>query len=89
MIFKKEFNSKWLISLISFLIVLLPHLIWLIENNFITINYALHRTGLEESNILNHLYNPLFFLLKQIGILVPFFIMLLFIISKFKYKINV
>jgi len=89
MIFKKEFNSKCLISQITFLIVLLPHLIWLIENNFITINYALHRTGLEESSLLNHLYNPLFFLLKQIGILVPFFIMLLFIISKFKYKINV
>ena len=88
MIFKKELNSKCLISLITFLIVLLPHLIWLTENNFITITYALHRTGLEESSFLNHLYYPLIFLAKQIGILVPFFIMLLFIISKFKYKIN-
>ena len=88
MIFKKEFNSKCLISLITFLIVLLPHLIWLTENNFITITYALHRAGLEESNFLNHLHYPLFFLLKQIGILVPFFIMLLFIISKLEYKIN-
>ena len=88
MIFKKEFNSKCLISLITFLIVLLPHLIWLTENNFITITYALHRTGLEESSFLNHLYYPLIFLAKQIGILVPFFKMLLFIISKFKYKIN-
>jgi len=88
MIFKKEFNSKCLISLITLLIVLLPHLIWLTENNFITITYALHRTGLEESNFLNHLYYPLIFLAKQIGILAPFFIMLLFIISKFKYKIN-
>jgi hypothetical protein len=58
------------------------------ENNFITIAYALHRTGLEESNFLRHLYYPLIFLAKQIGILVPFFIMLLFIISKFQYKIN-
>ena len=88
MIFKKEFNSKCLISLIAFLIVLLPHLIWLIENNFISINYALHRTGLEESTFLNHLYYPIIFLVKQIGIMVPFFIMLLFIVSKFKYKIN-
>jgi len=87
-IFKKEFNSKCLISLITFLIVLLPHLIWLTENNFITIAYALHRTELEESVFLNHLYYPLIFFSKQIGILVPFFIMLLFIISKFKYKIN-
>ena len=88
MIFKKEFNSKYLISLISFLIVLSPHLIWLTENNFISINYALHRTGLEESTFLNHLYYPIIFLAKQIGIMVPFFIMLLFIVSKFKYKIN-
>jgi len=88
MIFKKEFNSKCLISLIAFLIVLLPHLIWLTENNFISINYALHRTGLEESTFLNHLYYPIIFLAKQIGIMVPFFIMLLFIVSKFKYKIN-
>ena len=88
MIFKKEFNSKCLISLITFLIVLLPHLIWLTENNFISINYALHRTGLEESTFLNHLYYPIIFLAKQIGIMVPFFIMLLFIVSKFKYKIN-
>ena len=88
MIFKKEFNSKCLISLIAFLIVLFPHLIWLTENNFISINYALHRTGLEESTFLNHLYYPIIFLSKQIGIMVPFFIMLLFIVSKFKYKIN-
>jgi len=88
MIFKKEFNSKCLISLITFLIVLIPHLIWLIENNFITIAYALHRTGLEELSFFNYLYYPLIFLAKQIGILVPFFIMLLFIIYKFQYKIN-
>ena len=88
MIFKKEFNYKCLVSLITFLIVLLPHLIWMTENNFITITYALHRTGLEETSFLNHLYYPLVFLAKQIGILVPFFIMLLFIISKLKYKIN-
>ena len=88
MMFKKEFNSKCLISLIAFSIVFLPHLIWLTENNFITINYALHRTGLEESIFLNHLYYPIIFLAKQIGIMVPFFIMLLFVVSKFKYKIN-
>jgi len=88
MIVKKKFNFKCLISLITFLIVLLPHFIWLTENNFMTINYALHRTGLEESTFLNQLYYPIIFLTKQIGIMVPFFIMLLFIFSKFKYKIN-
>ena len=86
MIFKKEFNSKCLISLITFLIVLMPSFN-LAEQKIILLlfNYALHRTGLEESSFLNHLYYPLIFLAKQIGILVPFFIMLLFIVSKFKY----
>ena len=88
MMFKKEFDSKSLISLIAFSIVLLPHLIWLTENDFISINYALHRTGLEELTFLNHLYYPIIFLAKQIGIMVPFFIMLIFIVSKFEYKIN-
>ena len=88
MMFKKKFNSKSLISLIAFSIVLLPHLICLTENDFISINYALHRTGLEELTFLNHLYYPIIFLAKQIGIMVPFFIMLIFIVSKFEYKIN-
>ena len=85
----KKFNFKCLISLISFFIVLLPHLIWLVDNNYTTISYALHRTGIENSNFFEvHLLYPLIFLGKQIGILIPFFIMLLFIVSKFKTKIN-
>ena len=50
LIINKKFNFKCLISLISFFIVLLPHLIWLGDNNYITITYALHRTGIENSN---------------------------------------
>ena len=85
----KKYNFKCLISLISFFIVLLPHLIWLVDNNYTTIAYALHRTGIENSNFFEaHLLYPLIFLGKQIGILIPFFIMLLFIVSKFKTKIN-
>ena len=89
LIINKKFNFKCLISLISFFIVLLPHLIWLGDNNYITITYALHRTGIENSNFfINHISYPLIFLGKQIGILIPFFIMFLFIASKFKIKIN-
>jgi len=89
LIINKKFNFKCLISLISFFIVLLPHLIWLADNNYITITYALHRTGIDDSNfIINHISYPLIFLGKQIGILIPFFIMFLFIASKFKIKIN-
>ena len=56
--------------------------------NFITIIYALNRTTAESSIFLNHLLNPLIFLGKQIGILIPFFILFFLMISKFKPKIN-
>jgi len=88
MIYKNKFNFKSFISIIPFFIVLLPHLIWLTENNYITITYGLHRTGAENPDILNHIKHPLIFLGKQIGILIPFFLMLLFLINKFKSKIN-
>ena len=88
LIVKKEFNFKFLIPLISFFIVLSPHLIWLVDNNYTTVNYALHRTGLEEVSLLNRLFYPSMFLGKQIGTLIPFFIMLFFIVTNFKTKIN-
>ena len=88
MIYKKKIDYKCIFSLVPFLIVLLPHLIWLTENNYITITYGLHRTGAEDPNILNHIKHPLIFLGKQIGILLPFFFMLLFLSSKLKAKIN-
>ena len=88
MIAKKKVNLKSLIFLIPFLLILLPHLIWLTANEYITITYGLHRTGTEDQSFQNHLIHPLIFLGKQIGILIPFFIMCLFAISKFKIKIN-
>ena len=88
MIVNKKINFKCLISFITFLLVLLPHLIWLTENNYITITYAFHRTGLEDSNFLSHIIHPLIFLGKQFGILIPFFVMFLFIVSKLKTKFN-
>ena len=89
MIYKKKIDFKCLVSSIPFLIVLLPHLIWLTENNYITITYGLHRTGAEDPNILNHIKHPLIFLGKQIGILIPFFFMLLFLNNKLKSKISI
>ena len=85
---EKKYDYKYLISFTVFLILLVPHLIWLIDNDYITITYALGRAGLENSNFLNHLTYPLLFLGKQIGILIPFFIMSLFLIKKFEFKIN-
>tara|TARA_B100000965_G_scaffold406478_1_gene445617 strand:- start:109 stop:1488 length:1380 start_codon:yes stop_codon:yes gene_type:complete len=86
MIYKKKINFKCIISLIPFLIVLLPHLIWLTENDYITVRYGLHRTGSGEQNLLDHIVNPLIFMGKQIGVLLPFLLMLFFLINKFKVK---
>jgi len=88
MIVKKKINFKCLISLIPFFLVLLPHLIWLTENDYITIAYGLHRTGTGDQNFLDHLSHPIIFLSKQLGILIPFFLMVVFLISKFKTKFN-
>ena len=88
MIIKKKFSLKSLISLIPFFLIILPHLIWLTENNYITIAYGLHRTGAENQYFINHLTHPIIFLGKQIGILIPFFIMSLFIISNFRSNLN-
>ncbi len=88
MLIKKKIDFKCMVSLIPFLIILLPHLIWLTENDYITISYGLHRTGSGEQNFLDHIIHPLIFLGKQIGILIPFFLMLLFLNSKFKTKFN-
>ena len=84
---KKYFKNFFISILISFLITL-PHFFWLIQNDFSTIVYALNRSNLIEVDLINHLINPLKFLLKQFGILVPLFIMFMFLTSKFNLKIN-
>jgi len=88
MIYKKKIDFKCLVSLIPFLIVLLPHLIWLSKNDYITITYGLHRTGTGEQNLLDHIIHPMIFLGKQIGILIPFFLMVVFLNRKLKNKFN-
>ena len=84
----KKFRGKLLIPGIIFIIFLLPHAIWLFQNNFSTITYALNRTGIEEDNFISHFYNPLLFLVKQVGILIPIFIMLFTFIKIKKIKIG-
>ena len=88
MIIKKRISFKSLFSLIPFFLILFPHLIWLIENDYITITYGLNRTGTGSQNLLDHLLHPVIFLGKQIGILMPFFVMFLFLLSKFKTKLK-
>jgi len=88
LLINKKFNYKCLISFVTFLIMLIPHLIWLVNNDYTTISYGLHRTEPGNKNFQDHLIQPFVFLVKQVGILIPFFIMFLFIISKVKVKFN-
>ena len=71
-----------------FLVALVPHFIWLTNNEFITITYGLARTGLEQSSLINHVQFPLIFIGKQIGILIPFLILTWLLVQKIKFKIN-
>ena len=84
----RKFNFKYLITLEVFLIILVPHLIWLNNNDFITITYGLARTGLEQSGLIDHIKFPLIFLIKQIGILIPFLILVWLLVKKIKFRID-
>ena len=84
----KKFDFKYLITLEVFIVLLIPHLIWLYNNDFISILYGLKRTGLENSNIINHINQPLIFLFKQIGILIPLFFLTWLLLKKIKFKFN-
>ena len=84
----KKFDFKYLVSLEVFFVILIPHIIWLFNNDFITIKYGFARAGLDEGQIINHLKYPLIFTLKQIGILIPFLILVWLLIKKIPKKLN-
>ena len=85
----KKLIPNCLLSLLIFSILLIPHLIWLFENNFVTIFYGLNRSGLSDFRITNHFINPIIFLAKQILILIPFFVMFSVILKKLKFKLKI
>ena len=84
----QKFDFKFLVSVEVFFVLLVPHLVWLTNNDYVTITYGLARTGLEDSSLINHITYPLIFLGKQIGLLIPFFVMSFFLIKKFKFKVS-
>ena len=84
-----KFSSQYLLPSIVFLIILTPHLIWLMNNDYITLTYGIHRSGLNEPSIIDHFKYPIVFVVKQIGILIPFFILIFLLISKFKFNLKI
>ncbi len=85
---KKKLDIKYLIPGIIFVLILSPHIVWLFNNEFSTLTYAFQRTGIESSNYFNHFLNPFTFALKQVGILLPAIIMLLFLLKKLNTNLN-
>ena len=85
---KKKFDFKYLITIEVFLVLLVPHFIWLYQNDFITILYGIKRTGLEQADIFNHIKYPIMFLIKQIGVLIPFFFLTWILVKKIKFKFD-
>lgn len=55
---------------------ILPHFMWLMDHDFITVKYVQHRTHLNPSNW-NHLLYPASFLGEQLGMYVPCAILML------------
>ena len=84
----KRFDFKYLIIIEIFGVLLIPHIFWLYENNFITFTYGLARTGLEGSIFLSHIKFPVIFLLKQVGLLIPFLFLSWLLMNKNRIKIN-
>ncbi len=85
---ERKFDFKYIISLEVFIVLLVPHLIWLYNNDFITITYGLARSGIENQSIINHIKFPFIFLLKQVGIIIPFLFLGFTLIKKFKFKLD-
>ena len=83
----KKFYFNFFYSLFIFLLIISPHLQWLFQNDFSTINYALKRGGLHEPNIYNHILNPSKFLITQIIISFPFFLLIYLLIKKIKIRL--
>ena len=84
----RKFDSKYYIIFAIFILILIPHIIWLTNNDYITITYGLARTDFEQSNILDHISLPLTFIVKQIGTIVPFLILIMFLVKKIKFRLN-
>ena len=85
----RKIDFKHYLPIEIFFVLLVPHLIWLFQNDFVTIKYAFNRAGLVDYSFLNHFKFPIIFLIKQIGILIPFFILCYFVIKKIKIRFDI
>ena len=93
-IINKKLNYKYFLTLLTYLIILSPHLYFIFINDFKSIEYAFFRSfgdplsGISEVKVFDHFFYPIIFLIKQLVILTPLLIMIRLIIPHFKTKIN-
>ena len=89
LIFKrKKIKSKnCFIAGLVVLIILSPHIFWLVKNDYSTFTYAFERTG-GIGNLKDHLIFPLIFFGKQLLLLTPFLLMIFFLVKKFQFNFN-
>ena len=89
LIFKrKKIKSKnCFIAGLVVLIILLPHIFWLVKNDYSSFTYAFERTG-GIGNLKDHLIFPLIFFGKQLLLLTPFLLMIFFLVKKFQFNFN-
>ena len=85
----KKIIKCYVLSIIVSLVILSPHFFWLFQNNFVTVFYGFNRSGLNDTQFLNHLINPAIFISKQIMILIPFFLMIFVLLKKINLRINI
>ena len=69
---KNKFELGAIFASLSFLIIIFPHLNWLMINDFVTIDYASQRSKMNDSVPKNHIINPLVFIFKQLVMILPF-----------------
>ena len=89
LIFKrKKIKSKnCFIAGLVVLIILSPHIFWLVKNDYSSFTYAFERTG-GIGNLKDHLIFPLIFFGKQLLLLTPFLLMIFFLVKKFQFNFN-
>jgi 4-amino-4-deoxy-L-arabinose transferase-like glycosyltransferase len=65
------------IGLLVFLLIILPHVLWLFSHHFATVYYALQRVDVAEHHKIQHLTFPLQFIIEQGETFLPAFLLFL------------
>lgn len=77
------------LAFLVFLIIVLPHTIWLMSHDFVTINYAINRVS-SPAQLSNHFYYPLQFAYQQFEVFIPALVLLIILMSgRVKEKIYI